>query len=579
MEEPSETLRYDDDRQIANEIQQLAFEYARAAADYMTKTTGKVPAGAIPPAANSSGLGDLGDEAAALQAELATAEARLKALQAQNLGARGPSRSDLASQLAALNGQIDLTQARIGAINAINQFQTGNSTTEQSGGLRVQIDELEKSIPLTASPPVPAAPHAESSTALEALYDLLGGQRKAKLLGDAITLTNGLAAQIKRMRDPLMEQIAAIDAEGDQYSKGMASADAATLRNRQKVFTDLIARHKQLEALALPLTKQVVLLQSYVSNLERWRAAVIEREREDLRRLIIRSSVLAVALALIFIGAVVWRQLTFRYVQDIRRRGQVLAARRLVVGILVVIILLINFSDQIGSIATVLGFAAAGVAVALQNVILSIAGYFFLIGRFGIRVGDRVQISGVVGDVVEIGLVKLSLMELSGDGNHRQPTGRVVVFSNAIVFQPSGNFFKQAPGTSFVWNEIRLKLAADCDYRLAEKRLTDAVEQVYARYRETIQRDYRHLERDLNLLLESPRPQSRLSLASDGLDVTIGYPAETRNAAQIADEVTRRVLDAIAREPSLRLVTGPANIESVPVPTAADEAEPEKKSA
>jgi hypothetical protein len=184
-----------------------------------------------------------------------------------------------------------------------------------------------------------------------------------------------------------------------------------------------------------------------------------------------------------------------------------------------------------------------------------------------------------VGDVVEIGLVKLSLMELGGDGNHRMPTGRVVVFSNAIVFQPSGNFFKQAPGTSFVWNEIRLKLAADCDYRLAEKRLTDAVEQVYARYRETIQRDYRHLERDLNILLDSPKPQSRLSLSADGLDVTIRYPAETRTAAQIGDEVTRRVLDAIAREPSLRLVTGAANIESVTVPTTTEETEQEKKSA
>jgi hypothetical protein len=159
------------------------------------------------------------------------------------------------------------------------------------------------------------------------------------------------------------------------------------------------------------------------------------------------------------------------------------------------------------------------------------------------------------------------------------PTGRVVVFSNAIVFQPSGNFFKQAPGTSFVWNEIRLKLAADCDYRLAEKRLTDAVEQVYSRYRETIQRDYRHLERELNILLDSPKPQSRLSLDSDGLDVTIRYPAETRIAAQIADEVTRRVLDAIGREPSLRLVTGSANIESVPVAETAEETHPEKKSA
>ena len=232
-------------------------------------------------------------------------------------------------------------------------------------------------------------------------------------------------------------------------------------------------------------------------------------------------------------------------------------------GLLIVIVLMVNFSDEIGSAATVVGFAAAGIAVALQNVILSIAGYFFLIGRFGIKAGDRVQIGGVTGDVIDIGLVKLSLMELGGTGTHREPTGRVAVFSNAIVFQPSGNFFKQAPGTSFVWNEVRLTLAPDVDYRLAEKRLLDAVDEVFARYRDRVMRDYRHLERDLNIMLETPKPQSRLHLSKDGLEIVIRYPAETYTAPQITDEISRRVLDAINREPSLRLAPqGIANIQS-----------------
>jgi small-conductance mechanosensitive channel len=261
-------------------------------------------------------------------------------------------------------------------------------------------------------------------------------------------------------------------------------------------------------------------------------------------------------------------------VKDIRRRGQVMAARRLVLGILVVIVVLLNFSDELGSAATVVGFAAAGIAVALQNVILSIAGYFFLIGRFGIKAGDRVQIGGVTGDVIDIGLVKISLMELGGTGTHREPTGRVAVFSNAIVFQPSGNFFKQAPGTSFVWNEVRLTLAPDVDYRLAEKRLLDAVDEVFARYRDRVMRDYRHLERDLNVMLETPKPQSRLHLSQSGLEIIIRYPAETYSAPQITDEISRRVLDAINREPSLRLAPqGTANIQSqVPPAETSDDA-------
>jgi len=148
----------------------------------------------------------------------------------------------------------------------------------------------------------------------------------------------------------------------------------------------------------------------------------------------------------------------------------------------------------------------------------------------------------------------------------------VAVFSNAIVFQPSGNFFKQAPGTSFVWNEVRLTLAPNIDYRLAEKRLLEVVDEVFARYRDRVMRDYRHLERDLNIMLETPKPQSRLYLSKAGLEIVIRYPAETYSAPQITDEISRRVLDAIDREPSLRMAPqGTANIESqVPPPATAE---------
>jgi small-conductance mechanosensitive channel len=246
-----------------------------------------------------------------------------------------------------------------------------------------------------------------------------------------------------------------------------------------------------------------------------------------------------------------------------------------VIAIAVFLILLFNFASELGAVATVMGFAAAGIALALQNVILSVAGYFFLIGKFGIKVGDRVQITGVTGDVVDIGLVKLSLMELGVAGNDHVPTGRVAVFSNAIVFQPNGNFFKQAPGSNFTWKEISLTLSPDCDYRLAEKRLLDAVEDVFARYREAIQRQYREMEKHLNVDVEMPRPQSRLQLNQQGLQVTIRYPVETRNAIQTADAVARRLLDAISREPSLKLV-GQVTPNIQRSPEAVDSAEPAK---
>jgi small-conductance mechanosensitive channel len=228
--------------------------------------------------------------------------------------------------------------------------------------------------------------------------------------------------------------------------------------------------------------------------------------------------------------------------------------RRLTMAIVIALILIFGLGGDLRVLATVMGFAAAGVALALQNVILSFAGYFYISGRFGIRVGDRVTVAGVTGDVLEIGLFKLALMELTNDANGRQPTGRVVVFPNSIVYQTNGNFFNQLPGSHYLWNEMRLTLAPDCDYRLAEQRVMEVVGAVFTRYRDSIQRDYHNIEGGLNIRFESPRPFSRLQLSEVGIEVVVRYPVPLQTTAQAVDEISRRLIDAINREPGLRLV-------------------------
>jgi len=588
--EPNETLYFAADRQVANDILNLAFDYARTQAKFIAQSTGQTtvkdaekPAGAaanaalnraLGPANPSAPAGNLGQRLEQLQATAADLQTRLKGLQTRFRNSPARQRAAISAEIATSQSELDLINARIEALNAILQFQTGSESPQRD--LAGEIDQLEHSISdaeRNVKPAPPSHPVVEPSGIISLTSDLIELERRMDALEHTEELTTSLAVRVSQLRDQIVKRISALDARGYQLAANSGAADVATLRERKQAFEALLAEHKNVSASALPLSKQLVLLEIYSNNLERWRAAINDRWTNEFRSLIIRVIGLAGALGLIFLGGIVWRFLTDRYVQDIRRRGQVLAARRLAIGLLILIVLLLNFSDEIGSAATVVGFAAAGIAVALQNVILSVAGYFFLIGKFGIKAGDRVQLGGVTGDVIDIGLVKLSMMELGGDGTHRQPTGRVVVFSNSIVFQPAGNYFKQAPGTSFVWNEIRLTLAPDADYRLAEKRLLDAVDEVFTRYRDRVSAEFRRLERDLNIVLETPKPQSRLFLSQAGLEISIRYPADARSAAQIADEVSRRVLDAIGREPSLRLATqGIANIQAQEPPpvTAAD---------
>ncbi|MGB7624845.1 MAG: mechanosensitive ion channel family protein, partial [Terriglobia bacterium] len=200
----------------------------------------------------------------------------------------------------------------------------------------------------------------------------------------------------------------------------------------------------------------------------------------------------------------------------------------------------------------------AGVAVALQNVILSVVGYFFLIGKYGIRVGDRVQIAGVTGEVIDIGLVRIHLMEL-GISGPKTPSGRVVAFSNSIVFQSTAGLFKQIPGTNFLWHEISLTLSPDSDYRAVEKRLLGVVEAVFEDYREAMEQQRRLLEKTFRATPEDAlRPKSRLRLTPEGLEAAIRYPVDLHNATEVDDRIMRELLIAIEQEPKLNLVASGA---------------------
>jgi small-conductance mechanosensitive channel len=272
-----------------------------------------------------------------------------------------------------------------------------------------------------------------------------------------------------------------------------------------------------------------------------------------LRALLLHLGLLAIAVIAILAASEAWRHATFRYVRDLRRRQQSLVLRRIVVALALALMIAFSFVTELGSVATFAGFITAGLAVALQNVILSVAAYFFLIGKYGIRVGDHVSISGVTGDVMDIGLVRLHLMELRPDG---LPTGRVVVFSNAVLFQPTANFFKQIPGSNFTWHQVSLTLSPDTDYRLAEKRLVDAVEQVYAEYRGSIAQQHQQISQTLSIPVRELRPSSQLHLTDSGLEMTIRFPVPLEHASTIDDRMTRALLEALDREPRLKLAGG-----------------------
>jgi small-conductance mechanosensitive channel len=184
-------------------------------------------------------------------------------------------------------------------------------------------------------------------------------------------------------------------------------------------------------------------------------------------------------------------------------------------------------------------------------VILAVVGYFYFIGRYGVRVGDRITLAGVTGRVVEIGLVRIYLMELAGPELH--PTGRIVVLSNAVLFQPQA-MFKEVPGAAYQWHTVRVMLAPSVDVEQAHKRLLGAANQVYERHKVALQQGHAAVQRLTDYDSAPPTPDVQVGYAEKGLRFEIRYPVVRAEAATIDMRMLEAVRTAVAQEPPLPVV-------------------------
>ena len=319
----------------------------------------------------------------------------------------------------------------------------GPADDAAAGTITGQVDVLRQSIPEAFAPLAPAGP---SSTQMESnsgglikrtvtLFKLAGRLRG---LGEFAQETAQLQASVDRLRAPLSPILRGIVQECDGEADQLAGRDARSSTATAQRLARLAAEFRQISQVSLPLRQESMLLEQASINLGKWHDSVVQLYQEILVSLLTRVGTIVAMLLIVFAISEVWRRVTLRYIQDERRRRQFLLIRRFVTGILMLGVIILGFISDFNSLATFAGVITAGIAVALQTIILSIAAYFFMIGRSGLRVGDRITIAGVTGDVIHVGLVRFHLRELAGDDLH--PTGRAAIFSNAVIFQHSALF-------------------------------------------------------------------------------------------------------------------------------------------
>jgi small-conductance mechanosensitive channel len=558
------------DRQMANEVVRLAFQFARA-------REGAQPT--APSAEQPSGQAASGQGAASTSHTLMPQEAEAQKdenqvagevdiLQKKIAAASGKQKEALEAQLGETQAEVDLAKARVDAIRSMARFLSGATTG--ATGLSAQIDALESTLPpdlretirsgsatgsssgtvapsaqpqaTPTTPPAAIASVSAGSGLWESATSLFSTWGKLRSIKTAVQQTEELARRAQDIRNPQMADLKTLTERGDELAHLADTANTATLEQERQQLEAMTQQFKQLTGSAIPLAQAGVLLGLYQKNLANWHASVVSEFATQSWGFAARLTFLGVIVVLVLGASELWRRAIYTYVRDTRRRWQLHWVRKFVVWGAIATIVTFSAVSQIGSMATFAGLITAGVAVSLQNVIQSIVGYFLLIGKYGIRAGDHVMIGGVSGEVIDVGLVRIHLMEMGGAGAHT-PTGRVVAFSNSIVFQATPGLFKQIPGTSFDWHEITLTLPADMDFSTARERLMKAVEAGLADFKDEITRQHSAIE---DAFEGSPgtalQPTVQLQFTASGLEALVRYPVALRQAMEIDERVTHAIL-------------------------------------
>jgi small-conductance mechanosensitive channel len=564
--QPSDLLILYANRQAAGRVVQLAFELARANAELLSSQAelqqNAASGAAGSPQALERSQRDLDARRASTQAEIAAAQ--------RQLGNAAPEERDaLQARLAELQSELDLVNARRNLLN--NMIELAHETDANGSGvttLKEHINAIEVSIP-EASNQMPELGAAESPTGMAGIaaagpalqeqvarrfgiWDLganvLRLQNKLATIDDADARTEQLQETYQQIRVAPEQQIKALSDRGDALGARQAG-DADELRSDRNEYDTIAWLFAQTSSILVPLTKAGVLLDQYRSNLDSWRDMTRTQYRAALTTLAARAGFLLLLLGAVFAAGELWKRAVFKYVHEMRRRHQLLLVRRIVIWAVAIVIVGIAFATEASSFATFAGLLTAGIAVAMQSVLVSIVGYFFLIGKYGLRVGDHVQIGNVNGEVIDLGLVRLHLMELSAQHG---PTGRVVGLANSVVFQAAGGVFKQIPGVSITWRELSLPLPDDADYTAIKERLQLAANGVLDDYRDELERQTRELQKtsswgDAN----KAEAQVQLRFSTGSTEAIVRYPVPLRRAAEVEERLSRALLDALRERQSL----------------------------
>lgn len=253
----------------------------------------------------------------------------------------------------------------------------------------------------------------------------------------------------------------------------------------------------------------------------------------------------AIVLIIIFSIAKIAKGSITRYVKTSDTRYRLRKFITFLSYIVVILILSIIFSDRLGGLTVALGVAGAGVAFALQEVIASFAGWFAVTFAGFYKPGDRVQLGGIKGDVIDVSFLRTTVMEVGEWVKGDQYTGRVVRIANSFVFkEPVFNYSGDFP---FLWDEITVPVKYGGDHHLARKILLDVATEVVGEYSTGASVAWQEFSKQYLLEEAITEPMVSLIVNDNWMEFTVRYVVSFKRRRGTKDALFTRILDQFAK--------------------------------
>ena len=274
-------------------------------------------------------------------------------------------------------------------------------------------------------------------------------------------------------------------------------------------------------------------------------AAAVEKmvEKSFIKKRLI-STVVVLCIGYLFLFLLI--KLINTRVTDIKVRHNIRKNTAYAISSLLIVIVAFIWIQNLNSITIFLGVASAGLALALQEVILCIAGWVLILVRRPYEVGDRIEINGVKGDIIDIRLFQTALLEIGNWVDADQSTGRIVNIPNSFVFKsPNYNYSR---GFEFIWNELKILLTFESDWPKGKEIVLKHANSLAEGLEDQVRRKIDVMRNRYMIYYGKLTPIVYTNIKDSGVEITLRYLTEAKKRRSTQDWLCQEILKDFDKE-------------------------------